>query len=87
MYILKAENRSTEKKSKQLRREGIIPGEIYCRNKVLKIIVCSVFKKRSRAFLKNPLGRKSPVSVTLGAEKYTALLRARFIKTHPYLLR
>ncbi len=73
MYILKAENRSTEKKSKQLRREGIIPGIIV--GKSLEESLSVQFSKKDiTAFLKtHSVG--STVSVTLGAEKYTALLR------------
>ena len=73
MFVLQAENRNTQKKPKQLRREGIIPGVLFGKN--LDASLSVQFSKKDITTLLKTHSIGSTVNVALGKDKYPTLLR------------
>ncbi|NLB61799.1 MAG: 50S ribosomal protein L25 [Clostridiales bacterium] len=78
MFILKAENRNTNLKPKQLRREGIIPAVLYGKN-LEESLSIQIPQEEVLRFLKtNAPGSK--LDLVIGGKKHLALLREVSLK-------
>ena len=73
MFILQAERRNFEKKPKQLRREGIMPGVLYGKSLDSSLPVQFAKKDIERLLKTNSIG--STVKVAVGKDVYPTLLR------------
>ncbi|MDD2362029.1 MAG: 50S ribosomal protein L25 [Oscillospiraceae bacterium] len=73
MFILKSENRDTESKPKQLRRNGIIPGVLYGKNLKESVSIQIPQSEVMRFLQTNSTG--SRVELMVGNKKHMALLR------------
>lgn len=73
MTILKAEERNTHLKSKQLRREGIVPGVLYGSNSNESLSIQFSQKDVERLLKSNSLGCK--VELMIAEKKQMALLK------------
>ena len=73
MSILKGEKRNLNKKAKQLRKEGIIPGVLYGKN--LKESISIQFPQKEVAQFLRSHFEGSRVDLMIGEESYKALLK------------
>lgn len=73
MYALKAENRERSLKSKQLRRQGLVPGVLYGKNLEESINIQFPLKEITRFLRTNSAGSK--VQLEVGDKKFSTLCR------------
>jgi len=73
MYTLKAENRNTGLKPKQLRRKGIIPGVLYGKDLEESLSIQFSRREATRFLRTNSAGSK--VQLVIGDKKFSTLFR------------
>lgn len=78
MYTLKAENRDTGLKPKQLRKKGIIPGVLYGKNFDSSLNIQFPHGEATRLLKSNSVGSK--VQLVVDGKEYTTLLREISLK-------